>query len=103
MQEWEAGVKAEITEAEELLGRDGLGTRARTMWQSKLANKKRELEQKDARVTIIEKDRERADVHVRAADFDPVHIEETDADAEFGTDGDTKHWHWYFVAAQRPA
>ena len=39
----------------------------------------------------------------KLADFDPVHIEETDADAEFGTDGETKHWHWYFVAAQRPA
>jgi len=35
------------------------------------------------------------------AEFSEVTVTETDADGPFGLEGDTKHWHFYFVEARR--
>lgn len=47
--EWEEGVKKVIAEAQEMLQRPNLGTRARTDWQRKLTTKEAELAQKEQR------------------------------------------------------
>ncbi|MGI9609302.1 MAG: class I SAM-dependent methyltransferase [Acidimicrobiia bacterium] len=41
-------------------------------------------------------------IGARFAGWESIRIDEFDDDGEFGMEGDTKHWHWYFVAAQRP-
>lgn len=61
--EWQAEVQAEIAKAEKTLQTPGLGGRAKQIWDSRLAEKKAELENRASKVTAIEKE---VDVAIKA-------------------------------------